>query len=103
MSPYKEWERAYAFLNADQLKDPVRIISATASGDSVFQDRKQLFDIFYAAIGSRMFQDYDAKKVRDYLYTWERAITMIECCHQVHELIRKDQLHFSYSGDVTPK
>jgi hypothetical protein len=84
MSPYKEWEQAYAFLNDHQLKNPIDIISACASGASLFTDRMQLFDIFYAAIGSRVFQDYDAETVTDYIYTWERVITMIECCHRLH-------------------
>jgi hypothetical protein len=103
MSVYKQWEQAYAFLNDHQLKNPIGIISASASCDSLFQDRIQLFDIFYAAIGSRVFQDHDAKKIREYLYAWERMVTMIECCHRVHELIRNEHLHFSYSGDVSPK
>jgi hypothetical protein len=103
MSPYKEWERAYAFLNDHQLKNPVDVISACASGDSVFIDRSQLFEIFYAAIGSRVFQDHDAKTVRGYIYAWERAITMIESCHRLHELMREKQFIYSYVGDIDPK
>lgn len=102
MSQFKQWERAYAFLNDDEQKDPIRAICATTSGDGVFYDRTQLVDILFAALGSRMFQDYDAKQIQHYLYAWKRAIEMIECCHRLQELMANDQVHYSYSGVVDP-
>ena len=99
----KEWELHYAFLNAAQLKDPVWVIFACAMGDTIFKDRNMLFDIFYAAVGSRTFQDHEAKRIRDYIYCWERMITMIESCHRLGELKLKGQFHYSYSGDIVPR
>jgi hypothetical protein len=101
--PYQQWEQQYAFLHKRQLKDPIWVIHACAMGDSIYNDREHLFDIFYAALGSKAFQDYNAKAMRDYVYCWERVISMIESCHRLSELMFKEQFHYSYSGDVVPK
>lgn len=101
--PHKEWERHYAFLNEIQLQDPFAVIYACATGDTVFKDRQLLFELFYAALGSEVFADYDAELMREYILCWERTITMVEACHRMAELKRNKQFHYSYSGDVTPK
>jgi len=101
--PNKEWERHYAFLNDTQLQDPVMVIHACAFGDTLFKDRNLLFELFYAALGSRIFEDHDAERIRDYVFCWERMITMVEACHRMAELKLSKQFHYSYSGDVTPK
>lgn len=93
----------YAFLNEIQQEDPLRIIYACAGGDTIFKDRRLLFNIFYAAIGSEIFQDQDAHPINDYLYCWQRMVTMIEACHRFAELKLDKQVHYSYTGDVIPK
>jgi hypothetical protein len=101
--PIKQWERQYAFLNEKQLEDPVNAIYSSATGDVLFNDRALLFDIFYAALQSQMFEDYDAETMSKFMYCWERIIILTEACHRLMELKLKAQFHYSYSGDVTPQ
>jgi hypothetical protein len=101
--PIKQWERQYAFLNDTQLQDPVWVIYACATGDTVFNDRTHLFDFFYAALQSKRLEYQEAEMMAKYMFCWERMIRMIEACHRVAELKTDKQFHYSYSGDLTPK
>lgn len=99
----KQWERQPAFLNETQLQDPILAIYSSVTGDVLINDRTLLFEVFYAAVGSETFVDYDSETMRRYTYCWERTIVLVEACHRLIELKIKEQFHYSYSGDVTPK
>jgi hypothetical protein len=100
---YKQWEQAYAFLNEGMLKNPIELILSNATERSMYQDRHFLIDIFHAAITSGLFQDYEEDMMTEYVYLFTRFMWLLEASHRASELYEKKQLHYSYSGDVTPK
>lgn len=102
MPQLPEWLRHYAFLNGTDQQNPIHVINITAEEESLFSDRLQLFDLFYAALGSDKFSDYSADQVETYVAFFQRFVLLLEACHRVHELLSKKQLHYSYSGDVIP-
>lgn len=93
---HQDWEQQPAFLNEAQRKDPMWVLFAYGTAESLFYDRRLLFHIFYAAMGSRRFQDHPASQIKDYVFLFERMVPMLEAIHVMAHLIDKDQLVYSY-------
>ena len=103
MSQAPEWLSHYAFLNGTDQQNPIHVINITAEQESLFDDRSELFDLFYAFLSSEQFNETSADEGESYIALFRRLVLLLEACHRVHELIDKKQLLYSYVGDVAPK
>jgi hypothetical protein len=93
----------YAFLNDLQWNNPIQVIWGSTIATNLFDDRQCLFNLFFAAISSSTFEDYDADMMKAHVDCFVRVIQIVEASYRVGELIMDEQFIYSYSKDIEPR
>jgi hypothetical protein len=92
MNKEKHFHHQFFAIAPDVLDDPFGVISDICENDSLFGTRKQIFELFSAAMGCEDWRTDDPLDKANRMYRLKLMIQMVEVVYFLDHLQETDQL-----------
>lgn len=91
------WEYDYSVLGQSDRDDPVKALQQICNRDSLFNQRKLLFEFYRAALQSDAWEDHSAAEKSNQLFFYETTLYLWEVAYRIKEAIKARNLAFSFT------
>jgi hypothetical protein len=96
--PFDNWQQQTATLNEDERDDPFSVLQFRFSHSSLFEERKEVWEVFNAAMGSQDREDDSPLEKSNLMYDCLKMIKLLEASFLIHKLIEQKKLIVQYKG-----
>lgn len=94
--PFDNWQMQTATLNEQERNDPISVLQDRFIHSSLFQDRKEVWGVFLAAMGSQDREGDSPIDKANLMYDCLKMIKLVEASFLIHKLIIEKKLTTEY-------
>ena len=98
-SLYTSWAMHYSVLGVTDRKDPIQALMMITNMDSLFEVRRDLWELLLSVMYSRHNEDDDPETKGDTIFFFMCIHELFELAYRIRQLVEEKKLIYSYHHD----
>lgn len=98
-SLYTSWAMHYSLLGLSDRKDPLQALMMLTNMDSLFEVRRDLWELLLSVMYSRHNEDDEPETKGDMIFFFQNLHELWELAYRIRQLVEEKKLIYSYHFD----